>query len=302
MAGQGGQERGGQEEVGQEKRWWMELRRMATHHLGHGNNQWPGLRLHLHPGNRGARTKRASVLIGNHEPIGATQTNRVSVLDCDRRVPGSHHSYGSEEWSPHLQGHLQEHSWRRKQRLVVTGYHLSVISATSLVLSWVMRETVTDRFHARNMTLLAHFFLLWPFGSSQSINCCTVCDFNHVRCDEKKKKRVFVETLLVVTHLADLLSALIQKRKNRYSFVGSCPVSTVFSSRTVYRERTNNNHKVVAERWLLEDRTRFRWVSIVQSLNNTDDEWQWGRSRWLPNLFNRKHKALHPRSFSIRSQ
>ena len=47
----------------------------------------------------------------------------------------------------------------------------------------------------------------------------------------------------VVTHLDDLLSALIQKRENYYSFVGSCPVSTVFSSRTVYTERTkNNNH------------------------------------------------------------
>ena len=31
----------------------------------------------------------------------------------------------------------------------------------------------------------------------------------------------------------------IQKRKNHYSFVVSCPVSTVFSSRTVYTERTN---------------------------------------------------------------
>ena len=79
-----------------------------------------------------------------------------------------------------------------------------------------------------------------------------------MRCDEKKKKKVFVETLLVVTHLADLLSALIQKRKNRYSFVGSCPVSTVFSSCMVYRERTNNNHKVVAERWLLQEEESYK--------------------------------------------
>ena len=33
--------------------------------------------------------------------------------------------------------------------------------------------------------------------------------------------------------------------KNHHIFVGSCPVSTVFSTRTVYTERTNNNHMVV---------------------------------------------------------
>ena len=40
---------------------------------------------------------RLSVEIGNHQPIGVPQMKRVSVLDCDRRVHGSHHSYGSEE-------------------------------------------------------------------------------------------------------------------------------------------------------------------------------------------------------------
>ena len=69
----------------------------GNHHLGHGNNQWPGLRLHLHPGNSGARTKRMSVLIGNHQPTGAAQTKRVSVLDGDHRVPGSRLSHGNEE-------------------------------------------------------------------------------------------------------------------------------------------------------------------------------------------------------------
>ena len=38
----------------------------GNHHLGHGNNQRPGLRLHLLPGKNGAQTKRVSVLIGNH--------------------------------------------------------------------------------------------------------------------------------------------------------------------------------------------------------------------------------------------
>ena len=87
----------------------------ANHHHGHGNNQRSGLRLHLHPGKNGARTKRVSVLIGNHQPTGAAQTKRVSVLDCDHRVPGSRRSHGSEEWGPHQRGHLQGHSWRRKK-------------------------------------------------------------------------------------------------------------------------------------------------------------------------------------------
>ena len=39
----------------------------------------------------GARTKRASVLIGNHQPIGTTQIKRVSG------IPGSRRSNGSEE-------------------------------------------------------------------------------------------------------------------------------------------------------------------------------------------------------------
>ena len=69
----------------------------GNHHLGHGNNQWPGLLLHLLPGKNGAQTKRVSVLIGNHQPIGVAQIRRVSVLDCDRRAHGSHHSYGSDE-------------------------------------------------------------------------------------------------------------------------------------------------------------------------------------------------------------
>ena len=69
----------------------------GNHHLGHGNNQRPALRLHLLPCKNGARTRRVSILIGNHQPIGTAQIKRVSVVDCDRRVHGSHHSHGSEE-------------------------------------------------------------------------------------------------------------------------------------------------------------------------------------------------------------
>ena len=46
-----------------------------------------------------------SVLIGNHQPIGAARTKRVNVLDGDHRVPGSRRSHGSE--GPHLRGHYK---------------------------------------------------------------------------------------------------------------------------------------------------------------------------------------------------
>ena len=50
-----------------------------------------GLVFILHPGNSGAQTKRVSVLIGKHQPIGTAQIKRVSG------IPGSRRSNGSEE-------------------------------------------------------------------------------------------------------------------------------------------------------------------------------------------------------------
>ena len=53
------------------------------------------------------------------------------------------------------------------------------------------------------------------------------------------KKEGFVETILVVTHHTDLLSVIDPRRERIITvFVGSFPVSIVFSSRTVYTERT----------------------------------------------------------------
>ena len=68
----------------------------GRHHLGHGDHQLLGLHLHPQPGTSGAQTKRVSVLIGNHQPIG-TQTKRVGVLIGSHQVPGSRHSHGSED-------------------------------------------------------------------------------------------------------------------------------------------------------------------------------------------------------------
>ena len=57
---------------------------------------------------------------------------------------------------------------------------------------------------------------------------------------------MFVETILVVIHLTDLLSVSIQKRKNLYSFCGF--LSSVYCILVTYslhrKNRFNNNYKV----------------------------------------------------------
>ena len=69
----------------------------------------PGLlHPHLLPGEDGAQTRRVSVQIGNHQPIGVAQTKRVSIpigsqligtaqMKRARLRHGSHRSHGSEE-------------------------------------------------------------------------------------------------------------------------------------------------------------------------------------------------------------
>ena len=55
-------------------------------------------------------------------------------------------------------------------------------------------------------------------------------------------------------HLADLLSVSIQKRKNHHSFVGSCPVSLLYSRHVRFTPKEqNDNQNVVAERCLFQD-------------------------------------------------
>ena len=77
-------------------------------------------RLHLQPGKSGARTKRASVLIGNHQPIGSARKKRASVLRGNRQlgigqttrvsgILGSRRSNGADEQGPHSREHLQGH-------------------------------------------------------------------------------------------------------------------------------------------------------------------------------------------------
>ena len=84
VEGQGERSRRVQEAEDAEKRWVDRVMPSGRHHLGHGTNQRPG-----HPllEDNGIRMKRVSVPNGDHR---------------------------SEEWAPHLQGHLQGHPWRRK--------------------------------------------------------------------------------------------------------------------------------------------------------------------------------------------
>ena len=86
----------------------------GKHHLGHGTNLWPG---HLHLGNTGVRTKRASILIGKHHLNGAAQIQRVNDPNGDHQVPGSHH----EEWVPHLYRHFARAFMTTKIKSVCDG-------------------------------------------------------------------------------------------------------------------------------------------------------------------------------------
>ena len=84
--------------------------------------------------------------------------------------------------------------------------------------------------------------------------------------------RVFVGTLVVVTHQLTCCQYRSRIRQHLYSFCGSCRVSTVFSSRTVYTERTFNIQKVVAEQVvkkdLVADKVSLNWYCSM--FNNAD--------------------------------
>ena len=88
------------------------------------------------------------------------------------------------------------------------------------------------------MTLLAHSS--YPFdhryAQGQVVSAHGVSSFMCVVTNRR-----FAGTIRVDINLADVLSVSILKRENQCSFWGSRPVSTAFSSRTVYTEQ-NNNH------------------------------------------------------------
>ena len=108
---------------------------------------------------------------------------------------------------------------------VCYGVHLFVISATC--------SACCEKHVRLSQSLLQAFH---PFcdclAQGQLVSAHCVISF---MCVVTKKGFRFV-----VIHLGDLLSVSIQKRKNLYSFCGFFSVSTVFSSRTVYTERTDS--------------------------------------------------------------
>ena len=75
------EETNGRQLVHQKKNWKLaegdgskDLSKIWRRRQSHDCNQWPGLLPHLLFGMNGAQTKRASVLIGNHQPIVKAQT------------------------------------------------------------------------------------------------------------------------------------------------------------------------------------------------------------------------------------
>ena len=97
-------------------------------------------------------------------------------------------------------------------------------------------QTVIVPFHAISVNLSCAL-LFYPYYDhlAQGQGVSAQCDF---MCVVTKKGGSF-DTILGHIHLADVLSVSILRLKNHYSFVGSCLVSTEFSSSTVHTERTN---------------------------------------------------------------
>ena len=151
--------------------------------------------------------------------------------------------------------------------------------------------------HASPCLRIPFFTLFWPFGSRPNWSVSTLCDFIHVRCDEKG---ISLKPSMLSPSCWLVVSIDPRQRKNHDSSVGPCQVSTVFSSRTVYTERTNylpqsrSGALVFARRrWSCRVQGSIEWV-LVQILNNTGDERLWGRSWWLPNLFRQQKRRDRP--------
>ena len=128
-------------------------------------------------------------------------------------------------------------NWCARNTHVCDGVHLFVNSATCLGCCGETCETVIVPFHSTRMNLFAQS-LFYPFydrlAQGQSVSLHIVW-FHSCALWRKRK---FIETVLVITILLTCWQYRSRRERINYIFVGSCPVSTVFSSRTVYTERT----------------------------------------------------------------
>ena len=100
-----------------------------------------------------------------------------------------------------------------------------------------------------------------------------------------------LETILVFIHHTDWIVSIDLEKKNHYIFAGSCPVSIVFLSRTVYTERTFPHPQSGSGARLKKilSRTMFNWRSICSKFNNTE-VWLWGRFHWHPKVFQEEYQ------------
>ena len=239
------------------RRHWKIETRLGTQPDG-SNHLGPGL---LHPhlllDENGAQTKRWSVLIDNDQQIGKAQIKRARFRHGSYTVQGNEVIFTD----PHKDIHGDENNdclWPE--------YIFSPFLPLVLMLCETC-ETVIVPFRATRMNLLAHSLFFYPFmtvwlKANSSVHC--VISFT---CVVTKKGPHW--NYLCYHFLADMLSDQyrIQKRKNHYSFVDYCPVSNSRHVQFTQREQ-NNNHEVVAERWLLYKKrilsyTRFHWVRFL---------------------------------------
>ena len=151
------------------------------------------------------------------------QTDKLQILSWN---PGP--ARGSD---PSLLGSHLNGPWH-----VCDGVHLFVLSAACPDAVRHTRECHSSFSCDEREPFLRTSFEPFYDNLAQGQVVSAHCDLIYVRCDEKGGS---FDTILGLIHLADVLSVLILKFKNHYSFVGSCLVCAVFSSSTVYTERTN---------------------------------------------------------------
>ena len=142
----------------------------GSHHPGPGT-----LYPHLLPGKNGTQTRRVSVLIANHQPIGVTQTKRANALIEDRYTcPTPHlhmHSHCTVQTTcvPWLKG-LQS------SRRVVCQKH-SLIHASCFILRLSTLNTSTGSLSPTSPVLL----------SSTSLTADLLCTHPFIHCEDPRR-------------------------------------------------------------------------------------------------------------------
>ena len=162
--------------------------------------------------------------------------------------------------------------WRRTY-LVESGAFMGLIVTEYIFSSFLPLCSACCEKHVRLSwsPLLAFHTFFWLFGP-RPVGDYTVLSHSCALW----RKRVFVETLLVVSHLTDLSSVSIQKRKNPCSFCGVL-VWCLLCSRHVQstQKEQNDNHKVVAELVVSEEEDLVvRKVPLIWYCSKSQQYWR----------------------------